>query len=140
MHRIGFITTAGRTRGCAGGARLGVQHSLYSEKRQNRQSSPQNIRQSARSSTVLTLTFWTDGTSVNTVIHAGTILLFELARQRPVHWMVCQLHANELNLREVFRRCDDSTSGPRSFTGPVGRDATDGGDPSGNFVSFVSRV
>ena len=66
-----------------------------------------------------------DGASVNTGVHGGIVRLFELTQQRPVHWFVCRMHSNELNLREVFKRCDGATSGPRSFTGPLGRAAAD---------------
>lgn len=31
------------------------------------------------------------------------------------------LHANELNLRAVFKSCDGGTTGPRSFAGPLGQ-------------------
>ena len=35
----------------------------------------------------------------------------------------CQLHSNELVLREVFQNLDGKTSGPGSFTGPLGKAA-----------------
>ena len=34
---------------------------------------------------------------------------------------MCLLHANELPLRYVFSILDDSTSGPNTFTGPIGK-------------------
>lgn len=40
-----------------------------------------------------------------------------------MHWFVCQIHANELNLRAVFQKLDGATTGPRSFSGPLGRAA-----------------
>ena len=61
-----------------------------------------------------------DGTAVNTGVNAGVCRLFELVTGRAVHWFVCQLHANELNLRHVLQKLDGTTSGPRSFSGPVG--------------------
>ena len=37
-----------------------------------------------------------------------------------VHWFVCQLHSNELNLRHLLCTLDGTTSGPRSFSRPIG--------------------
>ena len=64
-----------------------------------------------------------DGAAVNTGRLAGICRLFEIIQERPVHWFVCQLHSNELVLREVFRELDGKTSGPGSFTGPLGKAA-----------------
>jgi len=64
-----------------------------------------------------------DGTRVNTGQKGGVIRLFELGQKRPVHWFVCQLHANELNLRAVFSQLDGVTTGPKSFSGLIGRAA-----------------
>ena len=44
-----------------------------------------------------------DGTAVNTGIRGGVCRLFETFTGQPVHWFICQLHANELNLRSVFQ-------------------------------------
>ena len=38
-----------------------------------------------------------------------------------MHWFICQLHGNELNLRHLFMSLDGTTSGPRSFSGPIGK-------------------
>ena len=62
-----------------------------------------------------------DGTAVNTGKNGGVCRLFELFRGRPVHWFICQLHSNELNLRELFTRLDGVTTGPKSFSGPIGK-------------------
>lgn len=62
-----------------------------------------------------------DGTAVNTGTSGGVCRLFEIVTQSAVHWMVCQLHSNELNLRHLFMRLDGATSGPRSFSGPLGK-------------------
>lgn len=64
-----------------------------------------------------------DGAAVNTGTAGGVCRLFELIQERPVHWHVCQLHANELNLRELFQHFDGKTTGPRSFSGPLGKAA-----------------
>ena len=62
-----------------------------------------------------------DGTTVNTGKKAGVCRLFEIFEGKPVHWFVCQLHSNELNLRELFTKLDGSTTGPKSFSGPLGK-------------------
>ena len=67
-----------------------------------------------------------DGTAVNTGRDGGICRLFEVSQDSPraVHWFVCQLHANELCLRAVFHKLDGSTTGPKSFSGPLGRAAS----------------
>ena len=61
-----------------------------------------------------------DGTAVNTGVNGGVCRLFELISGKAVPWFVCQLHSNELNLRHVLQKLDGTTSGPRSFSGPIG--------------------
>ena len=61
-----------------------------------------------------------DGTAVNTGTRGGVCRLFELFTGQSVHWFICQLHANELNLRGLFQSLDGATTGPRSFSGPLG--------------------
>ena len=61
-----------------------------------------------------------DGKAVNTGTSGGACRLFELVTGSAVHWFVCMLHGNELNLRHVFKTLDGTTSGPRSFTGAIG--------------------
>lgn len=61
-----------------------------------------------------------DGTAVNTGSTGGVCRLFEVVTGNSVHWFVCMLHGNELNLRHVFKTLDGTTSGPRSFTGAIG--------------------
>ena len=53
-----------------------------------------------------------DGTAVNTGVNGGVCRLFELISGKAVHWFVCQLHSNELNLRHVLQKLDGTTSGP----------------------------
>ena len=62
-----------------------------------------------------------DGTAVNTGTTGGVCRLFELVTGSPVHWFICQLHGNELNLRHLFMSLDGPASGPRSFFGPIGK-------------------
>ncbi|GBN06735.1 hypothetical protein AVEN_214987-1, partial [Araneus ventricosus] len=60
-----------------------------------------------------------DGTSVNTGVKGGIICNMELILNRPLQWLVCQLHANELPLRHLFAHVDRTTTGPRSLSGEV---------------------
>ena len=62
-----------------------------------------------------------DGTAVNTGAKGGAIRLMELKLDKPLHWFICQLHANELLLRHLLQTLDGKTSGPRSFTGEIGK-------------------
>ena len=50
----------------------------------------------------------------------GVIRLLEVKIGRPLHYAICQLHGNELPLRHLFSKLDGSTSGPNSFSGPIG--------------------
>ena len=61
-----------------------------------------------------------DGTAVNMGVNGGVCRLFELSRNQPIHWFICQLHGNELNLRHLLQHFDGTTTGPRSFSGPIG--------------------
>jgi hypothetical protein len=45
----------------------------------------------------------------------------ELKLNKPLQRLVCQLHANELPLRHLVEKLDGKTSGPRGFTGPIGK-------------------
>lgn len=62
-----------------------------------------------------------DGTAVNTGSTGGIIRLMEKQLGKPLQWFVCQLHANELPLRHLIEKLDGKTSGPRGFTGPIGK-------------------
>jgi hypothetical protein len=61
-----------------------------------------------------------DSTNVNTGEHNGVIRRIELSLNRPLQWLVCMLHLNELPFREVFKVIDGDTSGPKGLKGPVG--------------------
>jgi hypothetical protein len=63
-----------------------------------------------------------DETNVNTGRIGGTIRLLEEELHKPLQWLVCQLHANELPLRHLLKHVDGGTSGPRAFTGPIGKE------------------
>lgn len=62
-----------------------------------------------------------DGTNVNTGIHGGILRLLELEIKRPVQWLICLLHFNELPLRSYFKFLDGGTSGPKNYEGPIGK-------------------
>ena len=64
-----------------------------------------------------------DGTNTNTGWKDGMIAHTERDLQRPILWLICQLHGNELGLRHYFDQCDGGfgTSGPDSFNGPIGK-------------------
>lgn len=65
-----------------------------------------------------------DGTPVNTGPYAGIVCLLEKHLQKPVHWFVCLLHANELPLRHLIKDLDGNTTGPTAWSGPIGRSIT----------------
>ena len=60
-----------------------------------------------------------DGTAVKTGTTAGVCRLFDLVTGSPVHWFICQMLGNQLNLRHMFLSLGVTTSGPRSFSGPI---------------------
>lgn len=62
-----------------------------------------------------------DGTNVNTGRVGGVIRLLEIEYEKPLQWLVCMLHANELPLRHLLQTLDGSTSGPRAFSGTLGK-------------------
>ena len=62
-----------------------------------------------------------DGTAVMTGKSKGFIALLETLIGRPLQWVICLLHLNELPLRHVFQNLDGVTSRPDSFSGPIGR-------------------
>lgn len=62
-----------------------------------------------------------DGTVVNTGKDNGVIRLFEKNLQRPLQWIICMFHLNELPLRHLFNKLDGSTIGPSSSIGPIGK-------------------
>lgn len=62
-----------------------------------------------------------DGTVINTGAKNGVITRIEKHLGRPVHWIICQLHGNELPLRHLITKLDGPTTGPSGFTGPIGK-------------------
>jgi len=65
-----------------------------------------------------------DGTAVNTESRGGVILRLEKVINRPLQWLICQLHGNELPLRHLMEYLDGPTSGPGGFSGPIGKRLT----------------
>ncbi|KAK3924212.1 2,6-dihydroxypyridine 3-monooxygenase [Frankliniella fusca] len=62
-----------------------------------------------------------DGTGTNTGWKGGVVKLIEERLGHPLHWFICQLHANELPLRHLIEHLDGPTSGPNSFNGEIGK-------------------
>ena len=67
-----------------------------------------------------------NATVVNTGKFGGVIKLIETELDRPMQWLVCQLHLNELPFKHVFELIDGKTSGPGSFKGEIGKKITEG--------------
>ena len=65
-----------------------------------------------------------DGSAVNTGVKKGVIRILETTLNRPLQWLVCQLHTNELLLRHLFVYVDGATKGPQAFSGPIGKSLT----------------
>ena len=61
-----------------------------------------------------------DGTSTNTGRHAGVIALLEKHLRRSLQRSICCLHRIELPFRHFFCSLDGVTTGPNSFSGPLG--------------------
>ena len=61
-----------------------------------------------------------DGTNANVGWKSAVIRRLEKKLRRPLHWIMCQLHGNELPLRHLLIQLDEKTSGSRQYTGPVG--------------------
>lgn len=62
-----------------------------------------------------------DGTVVNTGRKNGIIVEPERKLKKPLQWFICMLHANELPLRHLLQFLDCLTTGPRGFSGEIGK-------------------
>lgn len=62
-----------------------------------------------------------DGTNVNVGKYGGIIRLLEKRLNKPLQWLICLLHMNELPFRHLFSFVDGMTSGPRTFAGEIGK-------------------
>jgi len=63
-----------------------------------------------------------DGENKNTGINKSIIRQLEEHLNRPLQWIICLLHANELSLRALFTHIDGLTSGPSKFSGKIGKE------------------
>ena len=61
-----------------------------------------------------------DGTATMTGPTRGCIAPLEALLRRPLQWVICLLHCNELPLRHVFKALDGTTKSPDSFAGVIG--------------------
>jgi hypothetical protein len=50
----------------------------------------------------------------------GCIRALKELIDKPLQWVICLLHANELPLRHVFRTLDGTTKSSDTFSGPIG--------------------
>ena len=66
----------------------------------------------------------TDGTASMTGKYNGCIWSLEKLLNKPLEWVICLLHTNELPLRQVFTMLDGTTKSPDSFSGPIGKSLT----------------
>lgn len=62
-----------------------------------------------------------DGASVNTGPENGIIRRFEEQLNRPLHWVVCLLHLNELLMHAVMNYAGEYTKGSGLYAGQIGR-------------------
>lgn len=82
-----------------------------------------------------------DGTATNTGWKSGAIRNMELKLGRPLQWFICQLHANELPLRHLFCELDRATSGPRVYSGSLGKALENCSDlPVIEFIAIPSNM
>lgn len=58
-----------------------------------------------------------DGCNVNTGKQNGIIRSLEMQLNRPLQWLVCLLHMNELPFSHLFKHLDGSTNSPIGFKG-----------------------
>lgn len=63
-----------------------------------------------------------DGTVVNTGYQNGAIPFMERYLQRPLQWLVCLFHFNELPLKSLFEKLLGKQTGPGNWPGPIGKD------------------
>lgn len=66
-----------------------------------------------------------DGTVTNTGWSGGVIRNVEIQLGRPLQWLICLLHTNELPFRHLLTALDGPTNGPKGYSGPIGVALTD---------------
>ena len=62
-----------------------------------------------------------DSTNSNTGWKAGAMAWIEKKLGRKLHWLVCQLHTNELMLRQLITKLDGKFDSKTGFSGPIGK-------------------
>ena len=62
-----------------------------------------------------------DNTAANTGYLNGLVVNLEKLLGKNLHTIGCSLHQNELPLRAVFKALDRVSTGPTSFSGPLGK-------------------
>lgn len=62
-----------------------------------------------------------DGTPINTGKNKGSLSYIERRLRRPLQWLICLLHGNELPLRHLFKHLDGDSTGPTTYSGPIGK-------------------
>ena len=83
-----------------------------------------------------------DGTAVNTGKNTGIIRRLELLLKRPLQWIICLYHLNELPFRHLFRYYDGATTGPSSYKGEIGRKISEDlrKIPAGHFSRIAGKI
>lgn len=82
-----------------------------------------------------------DGTVTNTGWKNGVVQNIEVRCQRPMQWFICLLHFNELPYKHLFEHLDGTTTGPASFSGPIGKQLPScEKNPVVDFVPIQSEV
>ncbi|GBM06554.1 hypothetical protein AVEN_220006-1 [Araneus ventricosus] len=59
------------------------------------------------------------GTATNTGQKNGVILNIELKIQRPLQWLICLLHFNDLPFKDLNKYLNVETTAPASFSGKI---------------------
>lgn len=62
-----------------------------------------------------------DGENFNVGATGGINHFIEVELNRPLHWFICLLHANEIPLKTLITKLDGRTTGKKSFSGPIGK-------------------
>ena len=62
-----------------------------------------------------------DSTNPNTGWRAGVIAWVERILDRKFHWLICQLHTNELMLCHLIQKLDGKTDSKTGCSGPLGK-------------------
>lgn len=62
-----------------------------------------------------------DGAPVNTGVENGIVRRFEELLGRPVQWIICILHLNELVFHRLFKFLDSSSSSPHGYSSDLGQ-------------------